>query len=318
MIEKIDNKAENIDYKFVQLLVAGESEAWNRLYKEFRERIEIYINKKYPNVFNDIAIEEIYDGVLKRLVENDYKTLRNYRGDCIFSTYLTQAAEWEVKDWLRKHSEELLNVHLEILNDHNPVLEDKGASFNSFHKQGGEEEAIPEAIKSLNDDLRWTFLLRYYDYFGFPLEEIRLLAKKKGVLIGTITEKIINFIELGRQDILKAQREKLRIFQSKLQKICCKAQKLTQNEKKLSADIEEATLYYDEQDKEKTEKLNIVRDKIYRLKEKRETLLNSRAKFAITTPYEVIAEILLEENVSTIRSRVFHAKKELIRKLKRV
>lgn len=182
------------DYQFVRLLLSGDTDAWNRLYKELRKKLEIYIKRKYPNVFTDISVEEICDGVMKRLIENDYKALRNYRGDCNFSTYITKAADWETKDWLRKHSEELFTEHIDTLNDHAPVCEDKASAIKSSYMQESEED-IPDAVKFLSDDLRWAFLLRYYDYFGFPLEEIRLLAKKKGVLIGSITEKIIKFLE---------------------------------------------------------------------------------------------------------------------------
>ena len=303
-----------IDFQYAQELISGNTDAWNRLYKEFRKKLEIYIKRKYPDVFTDIAVEEICDGVMKRFIENDYKALRNYRGDCTFSTYITKAADWETKDWLRKHSEELFTGHIDTLNDHDSVCEDKESSINYPRMQESKEE-IPEAVKSLNDDLRWAFLLRYYDYFSFPLEEIRLLAKKNGVLIGSITEKIVKFLEPEEQDILKAQREKQRAFQLRLQKLCSEVQKVTQKERELSAEIEETTLHYGQYDKEKSEELTAVRKRRTKLEEKRTALLKNKIKLPITTPYEIIAEILGENNVSTIRSRVFLAKKQLERKI---
>ena len=64
------------DIEFARQLLAGNSEAWDRFYNEFRKKLEAYINKKFPDVFSEIAIEEIFDGVGKRLMENNYKAVR--------------------------------------------------------------------------------------------------------------------------------------------------------------------------------------------------------------------------------------------------
>ena len=61
--------------------------------------------------------------------------------------------------------------------------------------------------------------------------------------------------------------------------------------------------------------LDEIRKRRLILLKKKNILLKDKAKFIITTPYEVIAEILGEDNVSTIRSRVFLAKKTLAKKI---
>ncbi len=96
------------DYQFVQLLLSGDADAWDRFYKEIRKKISKYLNKKYPDVFNEVMLEEICDGVHNRLTKSNYKVLREYRGDCSFSLFVTRATDWEVKDWLRKYSDKLL------------------------------------------------------------------------------------------------------------------------------------------------------------------------------------------------------------------
>ncbi len=281
----------NDDFQFVQRLIARDSNSWNRFYKEFREKLERHIMRKYPNVFSDVAIEEICDGVGKRLIENGYKTLKSFRGDCTFSTYITKATDWEIKDWLRKHSEELFNSPIDT--EHNNI---SGSSPSPQES----ESSIPQPVTSLSDDLRWAFLLRYYEYFGFPLEEIRLLAKKKGVPIGSIAKKIASFLEPGGRDVLRSQIEKHEAFQLRLQKICYEIQKLTQKEQGLSGKYEQ-----------ESKKIYSVKNKRIKLEVKRKAFLKNRIKLSITTSYEVIAEILGEENISTVRSRVFLAKKQL-------
>lgn len=300
------------DYKFAQLLLSGDTDSWNKFYREFRKKLKIYITQKYPDVFSDIAVEEICDGVGKRLMANDYKAIRDYRGECTFSTYITKTTDWEIKDWLRRHSDELFSEPIDSIGDDRMGLESK-ESVDSVSLS--DEEEIPDSIKSLTDDLRWAFLLRYYDYFGFPLAEIRLLAKKKGIPIGSITEKIINFLEPEGQDILRVQREKQAAFQLRIQRLCVEIQNVAKREQELLAKFEETGLYCERKDEDKSKKLNVVSERRIKLEEKRNALLKNRAKLTIITPYKVIADILGESNVSTIRSRVFLAKEQLKQKL---
>ena len=292
------------DFQFTRMLLSGDADAWDRFYKEFHKKLEIYIKRKYPDVFSGIAIEEICDGVKNRLMDNEHKALRDYRGECTFSTYITKATDWETKDWLRKHSDELFNETID------PEKEYKNRELEYSFSPDGKEE-IPEPIKSLSNDLRWAFLLRHYDYFGFPFDEIRLLAKKNSIPIGSITKKIIKSLEPEGEDILRVQREKQRAFQLRLQKLCFEINKLTLKGQQLLADEEHT------QGIGNTEKLDMVKNRRSRLEAKREALLKNKTRLIITTPYEVIAEILGEENVSTIRSRIFLAKKQLAQILKK-
>jgi len=294
------------DYKFVQLLISGNGEALDRFYKEFRKKLDIYIRGKYPYVFSDIAIEEICDGVGKRLIEKDCRVLRDYRGDCTFSTYITMATDWETKDWLRKHSEELFSEPLDTLSSTNPALISKNASDQLSSLQETENN-IPQAVEFLSDDLRWAFLLRYYDYFEFPLQEIRLLAKKRGVTIGFITKKIIDYLEPGGIDALRSRLEKQRIFQLRLEKICYEINRLSKRE------ILTGVQKDDRVSKDSSEK-DFIRNRRAILEEKRRVLLE-KAKMPVTTPYDIIAKILGEDNISTVRSRVFLAKKQLKQKV---
>jgi hypothetical protein len=99
-----------------------------RFYNEFRKRLETYVRRTYPDTFGAVAIEEIFDGVGKRLIENDYRALREYRGECSFSTYITKATEWEIRDWLRKHSDELMNDPIDTVGNDGKALK-AGESF---------------------------------------------------------------------------------------------------------------------------------------------------------------------------------------------
>jgi RNA polymerase sigma factor (sigma-70 family) len=254
-----------------------------------------------PDVFSTVAVEEIFDGVGKRLIGNDFKAIREYRGECSFSTYVTKATEWEIKDWLRKHSEELMSEPIDTIGQG-----DKTSKVNAVThslNSSTEQEDIPDSIKSLSDDLRFAFLLRYYDYFGFPLDEVRLLARKKGIAIGSITEKIVKSLETHGEDVLCGQREKQEAFRERLQKLCYQIHKLTIKEHRVTNNNDCVACRSDD--------LAEIRNRRSDLEKKRDDLLKDKSRLVVTTPYETIAEILGEDNVSTIRSRVFLAKKQL-------
>lgn len=290
------------DHHYAQRLIAQDEQAWEYFSNEFRKKIKDYIEKKYLNILGDIAIEEIYDGVVKRLMMNDHRAIRKYRGECAFSTYITQATDWEIKDWLRKNATRLLTDPLEPSNE---TLSSSAHVYSDEHHL-----ELPEAIKGLSDELRWAFLLRYYDDFDFPIDEIRLLAKKQGVSIWVITERIVKYLEPQGGDILAEQRNKRRAFYRQLQKIWSHIQESYIKEHRLM-DAHAAD------DPAQPEKLHEIRAGRSALESKRDKVLKKKGKISITTPYEIIAIILGEENVSTIRSRVFLAKKQLTDKIQK-
>ncbi|MCL4479791.1 MAG: hypothetical protein M1381_11990 [Deltaproteobacteria bacterium] len=292
------------DYEFVQLLITGDTKAWDKFYREIRKKMSAYLNNKYPSVFSDVAAEEICDCVQNRLMKNENKALKEYRGNCMFNHFITQATDWEIKDWLRRHSKDLIGQYTDNISETDLSMDDIGSPQQHSAHAYNNKDVVPDILQSLDEELRWTFLLRYYDYFGFPLKEIRLMAKKKGVSVGSITKKIINFLEPEGDDLLRKQREKQAVLKQKLSKIYFKLYELNTEEDKLAKK---------QQDKEKSTKLDDVKSKRLKLQKRQEELLGNKAQFIITTPYEVIAEILTEENISTIRSRVFWAKKQLIK-----
>jgi hypothetical protein len=293
------------DYEYANRLLSGETGAWNKFYIEIRESLAAYINNKYSKIFTSTAVEEILDGVGKRFTENDFKTIREYRGQCTFWTYLTKATEWEIKDWLRKHSEELLNEPIDNIPEKDiPQTDQETEQGFPFPT---DQESIPETVRILNDDLRFPFLLRFYDYFGFPLDEIRLLAKKRGISIGILTEKIVTYFNPAKKDVLQQKREKQLSFQKRLQNLTYKIHKLNIKDHQLSGSRNNTSEIIDE--------LNDIRGKHAELERKKETLLRGKSGYILTTPYEIIADILGEENISTIRSRVFQARNILMEKI---
>lgn len=310
------------DLYYAGLLVSGEKRAWDLFYKEYRRKLEGYIETRYPNVFGVSDIEDICDGVQNRLRKNDCRALREYKGECTFSRYLTQATDWEIKDWFKKNSHRLYEDPVEeVLN--REELSTKDQFDDLFDPEDCVDDAVKESdqpddaknklgpISSLPDDLRHAFLLRYYDQFGFPPEEIRLLSKKRGIPIREISEVIIRHLELKDEDLLASRRKNQQAFENRLQRLFSGIGRLRDKERKL---LEKLRAAGDSGKKEGCaeleQKLKDIREKLASKEGKREQL-KEEGNAAVTTPYETIGMILGEDNLSTVRSRVFHAKKIL-------
>lgn len=298
--EKI-NYSEDLHY--AGLLVSGDSRAWNLFYKEYRKKVGGFIEAKYPNIFGVSDIEEICDGVQKRFTNNDYRALREYKGNCSFSRYLTQATDWEIRDWFKKNSHKLQEEPIETV-----LNREELSARDPLDKP---EDNIYKAISSLPNDLRQAFLLRHYDHFGFPPEEIRLLSRKRGIPIKEVSETIIRHLELKDEDLLSTRRENRQNFEDRLQRLFSDTGKLRERERKLLDKAKEAQNSGIEGEHRKAaQQLKEVSERLASIEEKRELLMKEGNK-AVTIPYETIGVILGEENLNTVRSRVFHAKRML-------
>jgi DNA-directed RNA polymerase specialized sigma24 family protein len=301
--ERIESGRHAEDLYYVNLLIAGDSRAWDLFYREYRRKVESYIGAKYPNTFGSADIEEICDGVQKRLMNNDFRALKEYRGECSLSRYLANATDWEIRDWFKKNSRKLHEEPIETaLNREELSVRDP------FDKP---EDNISKAVSSLPEDIRQAFLLRHYDHFGFPPEEIRLLSRKRGIPIKEASEMIIRHLELKEEGLLSSRRENRQNFEDRLQRLFSNASKLRDKEKKLLDKAKETQISGMEEEYRKTAgELKEIRDRLASIEQKRE-LLMKEGNTAVTTPYETIGMILGEDNVSTVRSRVFHARKIL-------
>ena len=288
------------DLYFVKLLIDGNNDAWDLYYKEYREKVQKYIEQKYSDLLKVPDIEKICDNVYERLTKNDFKALRDYKGECSFSRYLRQATDWATKDYITRNSHILLEESIEdIPNVDQYSLDDPDYEI---------AYDIPPQIKHISDDLRQAFLLRYYDSFGFPPEEIRLLSKKRCLPIKDITQMITELFEVHREDLLTSRRSQQHYHGDKLQKLFSELSELKLQMEKLQKRLEKnssGTSGTEEHNKI-IKQLNELKIKITKKEQMQEKTLKME-RVVITTPYKIIAEIL-GENQSTVRSRVFQSR----------
>ena len=287
-------------------LAANAGQEWTKFEKELLKKTFLYIEDRYPNIFNDIHKEEVCQGVVMRLKANDCSVLAKFRGECTLSSYIASQINWAIKDWLKKYSDRLFEMQA----DPSEGEGNAGPAVQADHVDHADlddrviEGEVFKVMASLRDEWRWAFLLRYYYFFGFPPEEIRSLAKKRGVPIKDITELLIKYFEMEETDILSNQVKKKEKVLKSLGRIHQKMRRLYLEERSLAAKAS------DQNDRKRAEHRSKIDGQRSKLEEKRKEV-RQKEKHVITTPYWVIAEILGEESENTVRSFVFYAKKEL-------
>ena len=293
------------DYELAQLLASGDGEVWEDFYERHKGDMKRYIGiigTKIDRYFDSDEIEEILHMVYFRIVNNNFKVLREYRGDCPLGKYISKQINWAVIDYLRYRGG-YRTVSIENCASNkdgdSKGLEIKDTKNNPQEELIEKEEILsgrlPEAIFTLNENHRQAFLLRYYDYFGFPLQERRNLARKRGISIRELNEEIIRLLDTPNRDLLERRRAERSMLEAKLTELFHKIQYL-KNKHQL----------------EQEEK-----DELDKLIEKRQELLRQwKEELGIVeTPYNIIAQIM-GENTNTIRSWVMRAKEALKKKYK--
>jgi hypothetical protein len=310
------------DYTFAQLLISGNEKAWNVFYKEYREKLSKYIESRYPRTFTDTDVEEICDGVQRRLMANNYRALKTYKGKCSFGRYLAEATEWELKDWLRANT---ASLDRSSLDDPSIKVEVKSKSAQLSESEVLETdvtdeteenlaEEIPQVLYDiLSDEVRWAFLLRYYDYFGFPVSEIRLLSKRRGISIRVLTGKIIQLLECREQGLLESRRRNQQEMEDRLQKLFTDVSRLQHEQKRILNELTHVALEDSKGFQKKQQLLLELTARLEGKERRRELLLKQlrESRHIVKIPYEIIAEILGENSISTVRSRVLIAKRQL-------
>ena len=308
------------DYAFAQRLIIGSDEAWREHLKQWKIRSAAYIERRYPGLFNDDDKENILQEMEARLLKNDRKYLRDYRGMQSLSKHIEQQLEWATLTELRNRTVDLLSGD-EYDDENEDVKGPESPKNNADEGTGGigsegerDKPEIPPCIMELPDNQRWVYLLRYYDDFGFPDSEIALLAKRRNMSQKKLSKLIDGLLEPTGQDVLAKKRADLTAANERIDKYLTKIYLFTIDRQKLEKDIEDEVM--GGVDVRMTrEKVEEIDDEITKTRQKLERAIAERSESSIETPYEVVGQILGEENMNTLRSRLLSARKKLSRKL---
>lgn len=305
------------DYAFAQELVKGTREAWNNHFRKWKTKSATYIERRYPGIFNGEDKENILQDMEVRLLKNNMKYLREYRGMHRLSTHIQQQLEWAALTELRKKasdvlsSEENRDVEDDSIAEHDDQAESPRRKASPGEKTflSLENLETPRSILTLPDKQRWVFLLRYYDDFGFPENEISLLAKNRGVSRDTISRLIDTLLESMGDNVLARKRADIAATNNKIQKYLATLYTLSLQKQKLETGgpiLEK---------KDALQKIKEVEKRIDKVRNRMANAIAQKKKSVVETPFEIIATIVGEENLSTIRGHLFQARKYLVKTL---
>lgn len=152
----------------------------------FRALVERYQGRLLRLVRTLVRSREDAEDIVQESFVKAYQSLRGFRGDASFYTWLYRIAFNMAIDFKRKVARKAQDSHVEINElDKRQGLASSDASPAEIIQVKEDRELISSALKELSEDHRAVIVLREVD--GLSYEEI---AKITGVSIGTVMSRL--------------------------------------------------------------------------------------------------------------------------------
>ncbi len=176
------------DFSLIKRFIDGEEEIFDELVRRHKEKVRniIYLTLNDRNYVDDIA-QDVFITV--------YRSLKNFRFESQFTTWLYRVTVNKCKDYLRRK-----NIRKIIL-PFKDTQEDPGYEISP--ESSDTKEIIQQAIAKLPDKMRIPLVLK--DIEGFSYQEI---AETMQCEIGTVKSRIFRARE-GLKKILQPLEEEL-------------------------------------------------------------------------------------------------------------
>lgn len=174
------------DDKWVVLAVRGDEKAYYHLTQKYKKPLYFHVRKMIRNV--DFAEDLVQDIFLKA-----FKSLKNYKNDYAFSTWLYRIATNHTIDYLRKKKLETFSIHAEDAEDSQPAIQlaDEGSYSDEPIIRQERKNKVHEAIDQLPEKYREVILKRHIEEKSY--QEI---AKEMDIPLGTVKAHIFRAREL--------------------------------------------------------------------------------------------------------------------------
>jgi RNA polymerase sigma factor, sigma-70 family len=157
----------------------------------FGDLIRKYENFVYNTVYHAIGNRDDAFDVSQEVFIKAYRALKNFRGDCKFSTWLYKIAMNASKDYIRDKSKHR-TVSLSDWTDDDismkpPEIIEEAVTANpeESYERDEQRDAVRKAIANLSEDHRNVIVLR--DIEGYSYEEI---AEMLDIEVGTVKSRI--------------------------------------------------------------------------------------------------------------------------------
>ncbi len=165
----------------------GDERAWNTLVRKYMRKISGTVYRVYgSHPDSDDVIQEVLIALAK--------SLRNYRGDASFSTYLYRVTLNSVYRYIKRNKRaSLITDAVEWDDERSEVLHERESNFDRLHAQD-ERHRVAAALKQLTPQKRSAVVL--FEVENLTLKEIAALFK---VPLQTIWSRVTS----GKKDLLR-------------------------------------------------------------------------------------------------------------------
>lgn len=174
------------DDHWVVLAVKGDEKAYSELTQKYQKPLYFHVRKMIRN--SDFAEDLVQDIFLKA-----YKSLKNYKNDYAFSTWLYRIATNHTIDYLRKKKLETLSIHADDSDDTHATIQlaDEDSFTDEPMIRRERKNKVHEAIGQLPEKYREVILKRHIEEKSY--QEI---AEEMDIPLGTVKAHIFRAREL--------------------------------------------------------------------------------------------------------------------------
>jgi len=174
------------DDHWVVLAVKGDEKAYSELTQKYQKPLYFHVRKMIRN--SDFAEDLVQDIFLKA-----FKSLKNYKNDYAFSTWLYRIATNHTIDYLRKKKLETLSIHADDSDDTHATIQlaDEDSFTDEPMIRRERKNKVHEAIGQLPEKYREVILKRHIEEKSY--QEI---AEEMDIPLGTVKAHIFRAREL--------------------------------------------------------------------------------------------------------------------------
>ena len=174
------------DDHWVVLAVRGDEKAYSELTQKYQKPLYFHVRKMIRN-------PDFAEDLVQYIFLKAFKSLKNYKNDYAFSTWLYRIATNHTIDYLRKKKLETLSIHADDSDDTHATIQlaDEDSFTDEPMIRRERKNKVHEAIDQLPEKYREVILKRHIEEKSY--QEI---AEEMDIPLGTVKAHIFRAREL--------------------------------------------------------------------------------------------------------------------------
>lgn len=183
--------------KLIERCIAGDKNAFNDFITQYTRLVFSTIKQifnKYSFSYNNNDLEDLHNSLFLSFMENDFKKLKQFKGNSQFSTYLRVVTVRFTLDHLRREKKQFLIDSIDS-DDSLLQLADKNPAQEEVLEKSEAERELRKVIEKLAPDEQLLLKLAYYKELS-PKEVSQIMGisivayySKKSRIMGKIKNK---------------------------------------------------------------------------------------------------------------------------------